>query len=81
MEFKTKKYLMYVRQYSIITNNYELYVYECETTDIFHVIGMFYFCESCKIDRIDIADDIPQRREFWKEKNKDILKVPKRYLP
>lgn len=32
-------HLLYVRKYCITTNNYELYVYGVNTTDIYHTIG------------------------------------------
>ena len=46
-------HLLYVRKFSIFTNDYELYVYGVNTNDIYHTIGEMYAQTLEHINRID----------------------------
>ncbi len=51
-----KVYLFYVRKYSIIENDYLLFVLRCETEDVFHTMGEMYYRTFEKIERITFFD-------------------------
>ena len=69
-------HLLYVRKYSIFTNDYELYVYGVNTKDIYHTIGEIYSRTFESISRIDWVVLTPENRQakfdFWEERNKKI---------
>lgn len=58
-------YLLYVRKYSIFTNDYELFVYGVNTNDIFHTIGEFYYRSETKISRLDYVKCTQLKLDFW----------------
>lgn len=69
-------HLLYVRQYSILTYDYELYVYGVNTTDIFHTMGEIMYRSETQIKRIDFTELTSENRQkvldFWKSENKTI---------
>ena len=65
-----KDYLLYVRKYSIFTNDYELYVYHCRTNDILHTIGEMHYRTLEHIKRIDFVEDTISRRQYIISKKK-----------
>ncbi|PWL54715.1 MAG: hypothetical protein DBY36_01885 [Clostridiales bacterium] len=77
VERKDYTHLLYVRKYSISTNDYELYVYGVNTTDIYHTMGEMYFRSIAHIERIDFAELTPDnaqaKLDFWKSEGKEIL--------
>lgn len=80
LAIKSKDYLLYVRKYSIISNDYEFYIYHCRTNDIFHTIGEMYYRTLERIVRITFVDDTPCRRKFWLAENKEILEWNDKYV-
>lgn len=77
---KNKDYLLYVRKYSIISNDYEFYIYHCRTNDIFHTIGEMYYRTLEHIKRIDFVEDTQSRRKYWLAENKEILEWDNKYV-
>ena len=76
MDKSNYTHLLYVRQYSAITNNYELFVYGVKTKDIYHTMGEMYARALEHINRIDWAVLTPENRQakfdYWKEQGKQI---------
>lgn len=75
-----KDYLLYVRKYCILTNDYQLYVYHCRTNNILHTIGEMHYRSLEHIERIDFVDDTPKRREYIKLNNLDIFEWTDKYV-
>lgn len=75
-----KDYLLYVRKYCILTNDYELYVYHCRTNDILHTIGEMHYRSLEHIKRIDFVEDTPTRRDYWQSKTKLIFEWHNKYV-
>lgn len=77
VERKDYTHLLYVRKYSISTNDYELYVYGVNTTDIYHTMGEMYFRSMEHIERIVFVELTPDnaqaKLDFWKSKGKKFL--------
>lgn len=72
-------HLLYVRKYSILTNNYDLYVYGVNTKDIYHVIGELV-CRSFEhIKRIDWVECCQENLNYWSERNIPILEFKEKY--
>lgn len=69
-------HLLYVRKYSIFTNDYELYVYGVNTKDIYHTIGEIYARSLEHVKRIDWTELTDENRQakfdYWEEKGKTI---------
>ena len=69
-------HLIYVRQYSIITNNYELIVYGTNTDDIFHTMGEILYRSETQVKSIDFVEltqeNIKSKLNFWQKENKTI---------
>lgn len=75
-----KDYLLYVRRYSILSNDYILYVYHCRTNDILHTIGEMHYRTLEHIKRIDFVEDSQNCRDFWKSKNQTIHEWTDKYV-
>ena len=72
-------HLLYVCQYSISTNNYELFVIGVNTKDIFHTIGEYlYRCET-KVERINPIECTQLRLDYWKENGHKIYEFKDKY--
>ena len=67
-----KTYFIYVRQYSILTNAYELYVYKVVTDSIYRIIGKIVVTTLEEIKRIDFCLWSPEKEAFWKERGTEI---------
>ena len=76
-------HLLYVRKYSIFTNDYELYVYGVNTGDIFHTMGEIIYRSETQVKRIDFVKLTPENRQakfdFWKEQNQEIYAWKDKY--
>ena len=76
MDKSNYTHLLYVRKYSIFSNDYELYVYGVKTKDIYHTIGEMHARSLEHIKRIDWVVLTPQNRQakfdYWKEQGKQI---------
>lgn len=76
MDKSNYTHLLYVRQYSVITNSYELFVYGVKTKDIYHTIGEMYARSLEHIKRIDWVVLTPENRQakfdYWEEQGKQI---------
>lgn len=70
-------HLLYVRKYSIISNDYELYVYGVNTKDIFHTMGEIIYRSETQVKHINFTELTNENRHsvlnFWKKENKTIL--------
>lgn len=72
-------HLLYVRKYSILTNDYPLYVYGVNTKDIYHTIGE-YICRSFEhVKRIDWVECCQEKLDYWKEQNIEIHNFYNKY--
>lgn len=65
-------YLLYVRKYSILTNDYELYVYKTKSKDILHTMGEIKFRTLEEVKRIDIKKYDKETEQWWKDKGYQI---------
>lgn len=69
-------HLIYVEQYSIVTNNYELFVYGTNTDDIFHTMGEIMFRSETQVKSIYFVEltqeNIQSKLNFWQKENKTI---------
>ena len=69
-------HLIYVEQYSIVTNNYELFVYGTNTDDIFHTMGEIMYRSEAQVKSIDFVEltqeNIKSKLNFWQKENKTI---------
>ena len=62
-----KTYLLIVRQYEIMVNDYIIKVYKVTTDNIYRIIGKMYCTALEKIDRIDYVEWQEKREKFWQE--------------
>lgn len=69
---KNITYLLYVRKYNIIANDYVLYVYKVTTDNIYRIIGKIVSTSMEHIKRIDFNEWSQEREDFWKEQKKEI---------
>lgn len=67
---KNITYLLYVRKYNIIANDYVLYVYKVTTDNIYRIIGKIVSTSMEHIKRIDFNEWSQEREDFWKEQKK-----------
>ena len=74
-----KKYLLYVRKYSIMINDYKMYVYICETNDVLHTIGEMYYRSLEAIKRITFVDYSKEREEYLLAKGYEIYNWYNKY--
>ena len=69
-------HLIYVEQYSIVTNNYELFVYGTNTDDIFHTTGEIMYRSETQVKSIYFVEltqeNIQSKLNFWQKENKTI---------
>lgn len=65
-------HLLYVRQYSIFTNKYELYVVGVNTKDIFHTMGEYLYRSETQIERIDQVECTQEKLDYWKSRGFEI---------
>lgn len=63
-----KRYLVYVRQYDIMINDYRLKVYDVFTDDIFRVIGKMYYEAFERIARVTFKEWAQFRVDFFTER-------------
>ncbi len=75
-----KTYLLKVRKYSIITNNYELYVYKVTTDNIYRIIGKMMATSLEHIKRVDYSEWMQEREDYWKENGFEIRNYNERRL-
>ena len=64
-----KTYLIYVRQYDLMKNDYVLKIYKVATDNIYRVIGKIYVTSLEAIKRIDYNEWMQEREDYWKEQN------------
>jgi len=66
-------HLIYVSKYSIISNDYDMFVYGVVTTDIFHTIGEIMYRSETQVKRITFVELTPEKiqskLDFLKEHN------------
>lgn len=67
-----RTYLLYIRKYSIIANDYVLYVYKVTTDNIYRIIGKIVCTSMEHIKRIDFNEWLQEREDFWKEQGYEI---------
>ena len=68
-----KTYFLYVRKYSILTNDYELYVYKVTTDNVYRIIGKIVVTTMEQIKRIDYCRWSKEKEQFWLERNQEII--------
>lgn len=66
-------YLLYVRKYSILSNDYRFYVYSVSCRNIYAAVGYFYLNCFERIERLDYTLSTPERLEFWSSQNVTIF--------
>ena len=75
-----KKYFLYVRQYSILKNDYDLYVYLVESEDIFHTMGEMLFRSFEHIKRINFIEYSKKRENYLLSQGYKISNWKDKYL-
>ena len=68
-----KTYFLYVRKYSILTNDYELYVYKVTTDNVYRIIGKIVVTTMEQIKRIDYCRWSEEKEQFWLDRNQEII--------
>ena len=68
-----KTYFLYVRKYSILTNDYELYVYKVTTDNVYRIIGKIVVTTMEQIERIDYCRWSEEKEQFWIDRNQEII--------
>lgn len=58
-------HLLYVRKYSILENDYKLFVYGVNTNDIYHTIGEYLTQCIEQVQRIDYAICTKEKIDYW----------------
>lgn len=74
-----KKYILYVKKYNILINDYEMVAYIAETEDILHTMGEIYFRTLEAIKRIDFIPYKESSIKFCQEKNIKIFEWQNKY--
>mgnify|MGYP000784821581 FL=1 len=72
-------HLLYVRKYSIFTNEYELYIVGVNTDDIYHTMGEYLFRSETQVKRIDPVECTQFRLDYWKENGYEIYEFKDKY--
>lgn len=72
-------HLLYVRKYSILDNDYKLYVYAVNTKDIYHTIGEYYARSLEQIKDIRWNEYNQSSLNYLKEKGIEILSFKNKY--
>lgn len=72
-------YLVYVRQYEILINDYMLCVYKVNTKDIFHTMGEMIYRSIEEIKRINFVEYTENRVAFWKDSGYEITEWRNKY--
>lgn len=67
-----EEYLFYVRQYCIMTNKDELYIYKCKTDNFLQVIGEMHWTTLEHISRIDCVKYTESRKQYFEKKGYEI---------
>ena len=73
-------HLLYVRQYSIFTNKYELYVIGVNTKDIFHTMGEYLYRSETQIERIDQVECTQEKLDYWLTNGFEIHNFKDKYV-
>lgn len=68
-----KTYFLYVRKYSILTNDYELYVYKVTTDNVYRIIGKIVVTTMEQIKRIDYCRWSEEKEQFLLDRNQEII--------
>ena len=73
-------HLLYVRKYSIITNDFELYVIGVNTKDIFHTMGEYLYRSETLVERIDQVECTQEKLDFWAKEGYEIYEFKDKYI-
>lgn len=73
-------HLFYVREYSIFTNKYELYVIGVNTKDVFHTMGEYFFRCETEVKRIDYVECTQAKLDFWAKEGYKIYEFKDKYI-
>lgn len=74
-----KKYILYVRKYNIMINDYEVVAYIVETEDILHTMGEIIYTTFEAIKRIDFIPYKESSIKYCEEKNIKIFEWKNKY--
>lgn len=58
-------HLLYVRQYSIADNDYNLVVYGVNAEDIFHTMGELMYRSHTQVKRITYVECTQEKLNYW----------------
>lgn len=72
-------HLLYVRQYSIISNDYELYVIGVKTKDIFHTMGEYIYRTMEQVKRINYVECTQEKIDYWLKEGYKIYEFRNKY--
>ena len=72
-------HLLYVRQYSIISNDYELYIVGVKTKDIFHTMGEYLYRSEVQVKRIDFVECTQEKIDYWLKEGYKIYEFRNKY--
>lgn len=68
-----KKYLLYIRRYSILTNTYRLYVYRVGTDNVYRIIGKIVVTSLEQIKRVSYTRWSEAKENYWKEQGVEVV--------
>lgn len=73
-------HLLYVRQYSIFTSKYKLYVVGVNTKDIFHTMGEYLYRSETQVKRINQVECTQENLDFWVKGGYKIYEFKDKYI-
>ena len=72
-------HLLYVQQYSIADNGYNLVVYGVNTEDIFHTMGELMYRSPTQVKRIIYAECTQENLNYWLKNGFEIHNFKDKY--
>lgn len=72
-------HLLYVRQYSIADNDYNLVVYGVNTEDIFHTMGELMYRNPTQVKRITYVECTQEKLNYWLKNGFEIHNFKDKY--
>ena len=72
-------HLLYVRKYSILTNDYQLYIIGVNTKDIFHTMGEYLYRSETQVKEITFVESTQEKLDFWVKEGYKIYEFKDKY--
>ena len=73
-------HLLYVREYSIDDNSYNMVIYGVNTEDIFHTMGEYVFQKNETLEKIDQVECTQEKVDYWLKNGFRIYNFKDKYV-